>query len=96
MSTLSNFIYSYTCIYYFVSTPNPPAAKSLTNFLLFREKFLFFLRGREAAFIVSCLLFFLLFVRLLVYILHYYQLLFFLMSFNIKKIFDDTNSKQLI
>ena len=38
---------SYTCTYYFVSTPNPLAVKSLTNFLLFFENFLFCLPPPE-------------------------------------------------
>ena len=52
MNTLTNFIYSYTCTYYFVSTPNPLAVKPLTNFLLFFKNFLLCLRGSEPAFIV--------------------------------------------
>ena len=39
---------SYNCIkYYFVSIPNPLAVKSLTNFLLFFENFLFCLPPPE-------------------------------------------------
>ena len=33
--------YSYTCTYYFVSTPNPLAATFFRSFLLFCEIFLF-------------------------------------------------------
>ena len=45
MNNLTYFNYSYTCTYYFVSTPNPPAVKSLTIFFL--ENFLFCLPPPE-------------------------------------------------
>ena len=51
MNNLTNFIYSYTCTYYFVGTPNPLAATFFRNFLPFCEIFLFCLRETEPAFI---------------------------------------------
>ena len=41
MNILTYFNYSYTCTYYFVSTPNPLATTFLMNFLLFCEILLF-------------------------------------------------------
>ena len=62
MNTLRNFIYPYTCTYYFVSTPNPPAATFLRNFLLLCEIFFFGLPPPETGRMCSlCFLFFILF-----------------------------------
>ena len=66
------------------------------NFLLY-EIFLFCLRGSEPVFIVFGLISpSFVFFQFWEYILHFYQLLFFSIPFIIKKIFDNTNSKQQI